>query len=181
MIVFLLLLPLVNVYAADWQYTGGTKDGSTFYDAESIQYPDKDSVRVWVKSITSKAASSYFKGKKEKKLIDDAATKMASGYVPNYLLLESVKRIYKNENDYRGAIAEVIADEIIANEFGVHADVSIYYQIDCKGKRIGTLSFTKYRKDTSVETSGSTEQPKYDCISPDSTGEWLSMLVCPKG
>jgi hypothetical protein len=100
LIALLLLLPFAKAYSADWQYTGGTKDGSSFFDAEGVQYPEKDTVRVWVKSITNKTGRNCFKGKKGKKLIEDSAQKMASGYIPSYLLLESIKRIYKSKDDY---------------------------------------------------------------------------------
>lgn len=181
-IAVLLFLPLAAAHAADWQYTGGTHDGSTFFDAEGVQYPDQDIVRVWVKSIGNKASEDYFKeieGKRKEKFMEDTAQKRARGYIPKFFLLDSVKRLYK-ENEYENAIAEAVADEIVANENGVNAAASAYFEIDCKGKRIGTLSIIKYRNDGSVEKSGSTEQLKYESILPDTTAEWLSMLVCPK-
>jgi len=183
LIALLLLLPIVEAYAADWQYTGGTGDGSSFFDAEGVQYPDNDTVRVWIKSIANKTDDNYYKeikGKRKEKFIEDTAQNKERGYIPKFFLLDSVKRIYKSKNEYKNAIAGAIADEIIANEVGVSAAASAYFEIDCKGMRIGTLSIIKYRKDGSVEKSGSTEQPKYDDILPDTTAEWLSMLVCPK-
>jgi hypothetical protein len=177
LIAILLLLPIVEAYSADWQYTGGTDDASTFFDAEGVQYPDKDIVRVWIKSISNETGDNY---KRKEKFIEDTAQKMARGYIPQFFLLDSVKRIYKSKNEYENAIAGAITDEIIANEIGVSAAASANFEIDCKGNRIGTLSIIKYRKDGSVEKSGSTEQPKYDFILPDTTAEWLSMLACPK-
>lgn len=183
LIVILLLLPIVEAHAADWQYTGGTDDVSTFFDAEGVQYPDKDTVRVWIKSIAYKTSDNYYEeieGKRKEKFMEDTAQKKARGYIPKFFLLDSVKRIYKGKSEYESAIAGAIADEIIANDVDVHAAAKAFFEIDCKGKRIGIFSITKYRKDGSIEKSGSTEQPKYDYILPDTTGEWLSMLACPK-
>lgn len=182
LIAILLLLPIVEAYSADWQYTGGTDDGSTFFDAEGVKYPDKDTVRVWIKSIANRTSDDYYKeieGERKEKFIEDTAQKKARGYIPKFFLLDSVKRMYKSKNDYENAIAGAITDEIIANDIGVSTAASAYFEIDCKGKRIGTLSITKYRKDGSVEKSASTKQPKYDYILPHTTAEWLSMLVCP--
>ena len=182
LIAILLLLPIVEAYAADWQYTGGTDDGSTFFDAEGIQYPDKDTVRVWIKSIANRTSDDYYKeieGKRKETFIEDTAQKKARGYIPKFFLLDPVKRMYKSKRDYENAIAGAIADEVIANDIGISAAASAYFEIHCKGKRIGTLSIIKYRKDGSVEQSASTKHPKYDDILPHTTAEWLSMLVCP--
>lgn len=183
LIVILLLLHLVEAHATDWQYTGGTNDASTFFDAEDVQYPDKDTVRVWIKSIAYKTSDNYYKeieGERKEKFIEDIALKKARGYIPKFFLLDSVKRMYRGKSEYESAIAGAIADEIIANDVDVHAAAKALFEIDCNGKRIAIFSITKYRRDGSVEKSVSTKQPQYDYILPDTTGEWLSMLVCPK-
>jgi hypothetical protein len=46
----------VEAYAADWQYAGLVgKDKVSFFEAEDIQYPEKDTVRIWVKNIPEKS------------------------------------------------------------------------------------------------------------------------------
>jgi hypothetical protein len=183
LIVILLLLPVVEAHAADWQYTGGTDDVSTFFDADGVQYPDKDTVRAWIKSIAYKTSDNYYKeieGKRKEKFIENTAQKKARGYIPKFFLLDSVKRMYRGKSEYESAIAGAITDEIIANEVDVNSAAKALFEIDCHGKRIAIFSITKYRGDGSVEKSVSTKQPKYDDILPDTTGEWLSMLVCPK-
>ena len=140
-------------------------------------------MRVWIKSISYKASDSYQKqieGKRKEQFIEETAQKKARGYIPNFFLLDSVKRMYKGKSEYENAIAGAIEDEIIANDVDVHAAAKAFFEIDCRGKRIAIFSITKYRKDGSVEKSGSTKQPKYDYTLPDTTGDWLSMLVCPK-
>jgi hypothetical protein len=183
LIVTLLLLPLVEAHSAEWQYTGGTDNGSTFFDAKGVQYPDKNTVRVWIKSISYKTSDNYDKeieGERKERFIEETAQKKARGYIPEFFLLNSVKRMYRGKSEYESAIAGAIADEVIANDVEVHPAANALFEIDCNKKRIAIFSITKYRIDGSVEKSVSTKKPKYDDILSDTTGEWLSMLVCPK-
>lgn len=44
-VVFLLLLPLAEATAADWQYMGSSSsEGESFFDAGSVQYPNKNAM-----------------------------------------------------------------------------------------------------------------------------------------
>lgn len=176
-----LLLPLSGAYAADWQYAGLVgKDKASFFDAEGIQYPDKDTVRMWVKNIPEKTIKKYFNGREREQVIEDSARKIASGYIPNYLKLESIKRTQSNDLATQDALATMVSDEIIANKAGLQAITATYFEIDCKGKRIAPLTIIKYRKNGSVAKSETPQPAKYFYIVPDSSGDWLSMLVCPK-
>ncbi len=93
LIAVFLLLPSAAAYAADWQYAGIVgKDKASFFDAADIQYPDKDTVRLWVKDISEKTIKHYFNSKDRDQIIDESARKIASGYIPDFLKLESTKR-----------------------------------------------------------------------------------------
>lgn len=176
-----LLLSLAGAYAADWQYAGLVgKDKASFFDAEGIQYPDKDTVRMWVKNIPEKAIKKYFNSKDRDQVIEESARKITSGYIPNYLKLESIKRTLPTDLKMQDALATMVSDEIIANKPGVQATTATYFEIDCKGKRISPLTIIKYRKNGSVAKSETPQPAKYFYIVPDSSGDWLSMLVCPK-
>lgn len=186
LIASLLLLPLAEAHATDWRFAGNVDNiDASYFDADGIQYPDKDTVRVWVKYISVNTINRYFESNHRKQVIDDTAKKIASGYIPNYVALEPVQRTLpsdpnQKEDKLRNILAEVISGEVIANKAVVHATSAIFYEIDCKGKRIGLLEYIKYRTYGSIEKSQSLERPQYDSIKPDSSGEWLSMLVCPK-
>ena len=81
----ILLLHLASTYAADWQYAGNVdKDKASFFDAAGVQYPDKDTVRLWVKYIPEKTIKSYFNSKNREQVIEESASKMASGYIPEF-------------------------------------------------------------------------------------------------
>lgn len=175
------LFPLAEVYAADWQYAGNVdKDKASFFDAAGVQYPDKDTVRMWVKYIPEKTIKSYLNSKNREQVIEESALKMASGYIPVFIKLESIKRTLPDDLKMQDAIATMISDEIIANKADVQADTTTYFEIDCKGKRIAPLTIIKYRKNGNIAKSEIPKQTKYFYIVPDSSGDWLAMLVCPK-
>jgi hypothetical protein len=176
-----LLFPLAEAYAADWQYAGNVgKDQASFFDAAGVQYPDKDTVRIWVKYIPEKTIKSYLNSKDREQVIEESALKMASGYIPVFIKLESIKRTLPDNLKMQDALATMISDEIIANKSDVLADTTTYFEIDCKGKRIAPLTIIKYRKNGGIAKSEIPKQAKYFYIVPDSSGDWLAMLVCPK-
>lgn len=175
------IFPLAGAYAADWQYAGNVdKDKASFFDAAGVQYPDKNTVRMWVKYIPEKTIKNYFNGKNREQVIEESALKITSGYIPDYLKLESIKRPLPTELKMQDALATMVSDEIIANKADVQATTATYFEIDCKGKRIAPLTIIKYRKNGNIAKSEIPKQTKYFYIVPDSSGDWLAMLVCPK-
>ncbi len=167
--------------AADWQYAGIVgKDKASFFDAADVRRPDKGTVRIWVKDISEKTIKSYFKSKDGDRIMDEAASRIASGYVPEFLKLESSKGMLPSDFNMQDALATMVSDEIIANRPGVLSVTSTYFEIDCMGKRIAPLTIIKYRKNGSIAQSQSPPQARYFYIVPDSSGDWLAMLVCPK-
>jgi hypothetical protein len=177
----LCLLSFVEAYAADWQYAGLVgKDKASFFDADSVQYPDKDTVRLWVKNVPEKTIKKYFSGKNRDQIIDESARKIASGYIPGFLKLETIKRTPPEDPGVQDALATMVSDEIIANKPGAQATTSTYFEIDCKGKRMAPLTIIKYRKNGHIAKTETPQPAKYFYIVPDSSGDWLSMLVCRK-
>lgn len=175
------LLPLSAAFAADWQYAGIVgKDKASFFDAADIQYPEKDTVRLWVKDIAEKTIRGYFKSRDGDQIIDESARKIASGYTPEFLKLESTRRAFPADFKMQDALATMVSDEIIANKAGVPSVTSTYFEIDCKGRRIAPLTVIKYRKNGNIAKSQTPQQARYFYIVPDSSGDWLAMLVCPR-
>ena len=168
-------------FAADWQYAGIVgRDQASFFDAADIRHPDPDTVRIWVKDIPEKTIRGYFKSRDGDRVMDEAAGKIAAGYVPGFLKLESSKRAFPADFRMQDALATMVSDEIIANRPGVQAVTSTYFEIDCKGRRIAPLTIIKYRRNGSIAKSQTPPQARYFYIVPDSSGDWLAMLVCPR-
>lgn len=179
LVAILILLPPA-AFAADWQYAGIVgRDQASFFDAADIRHPDPDTVRIWVKDIPEKTIRSYIKSKDGDRVMDEAAGKIAAGYVPGFLKLESSKR-FPADFRIQDALATMVSDEIIASRPGVQAVTSTYFEIDCKGRRIAPLTIIKYRRNGSIAKSQTPPQARYFYIVPDSSGDWLAMLVCPK-
>ena len=175
------LLLLSAAYAADWQYAGIVgKDKASFFDAADIQYPDKDTVRLWVKDISEKTIRGYFKSRDGDQIMDESARKIASGYTPEFLKLESTRRTLPADFKMQDALATMVSDEIIANKAGVQSVTATYFEIDCKGRRIAPLTIIKYRNNGNIAKSQTAQQARYFYIVPDSSGDWLAMLVCHK-
>lgn len=175
-----LLFAAADGFAADWQYAGIVgKDKASFFDAADIQHPDKDTVRIWVKDISEKTIRGYFKSSDGDRIIDEAASRIASGYVPAFLKLESSKGMLPADFNMQDALATMVSDEIIANRAGVPVVTSTYFEIDCKGRRIAPLTIIKYRNNGSIAKSQTPQQARYFYIVPDSSGDWLALLVCP--
>lgn len=175
-----LLLSSAAAVGADWQYAGLVgKDMASFFDAADIQHPGPGTVRIWVKDIPEKNIRSYFKDGDRDRIIDQAASRIAGGYVPAFLKLETSRRTLPADFRMQDALATMVSDEIIANRPGVPAVASTYFEIDCKGRRMAPLTMIKYRKNGSIAKSLTPQQAKYFYIVPDSSADWLAMLVCP--
>jgi hypothetical protein len=184
LITFLLLLPLVEAHAAKWRFAGNVDNViASYFDADGIQYTDKDIVRVWVKYIPMEIIHRYFESNRRKQVMDDTAKEMASGYIPNFVTLEVIQRTFpsdliQKEATLQSMTAEVISGEIIANKTVIHASNKILFEIDCNGKKIRLLEYVKYRTYGTIEKTQAIEQPQYESILHDTSGEWLAMLVC---
>jgi len=184
LIAFLLLLPLPEAYASDWKVIGASQvDKETvevlFFDAESVKQQD-DTVRVWVEGVPKKTLGDIFNQKHNEKLIEAVASKLVTGYVPPYVMLQSLKGKYSNTKVFDDDRLDVMSEEVIVNIMDVRITSKIYYEIDCKEERIAPLSVILYRKDGSLKQSSDSHSPKYSYIVPDSNGERLSQVLSPK-
>lgn len=173
---------MTGAYASDWKVIGGAQIGKetlvTFFDAESVKHQD-ETVRVWVEGVPVKTLERIFKIEHNEKLIEATARKVATGYVPPYVMLQSDKGKYPNAKAFQDDIVDVTSQEVIVNTMGVRVASKFYFEIDCKEKRIATLSVSIFRKDGSLEKSSDSHSPEYSYISPDSNGERLSQVLCP--
>ena len=187
LIALLSLLSLANVYASDWRYTGNTggkDDSAMFYDADSISYPNKDTVRVWIKLISQKALDKWAqKHSLDKRVIDAVAKKIAYGYSPDYFEIPSVKSqrstAVPKQEEQRNIEMQIMIEEQLADFGDVKETAKVFDEIQCAERQLGFLSIVMYKSNGEV-TSTDTDNPQYHHVAPDTTGEWLLMLVCPK-
>ncbi len=139
----------------------------SFYDDETVEHLSNGNVRVWVKSIKD---SEFKKAgeKNNKKIIAASREKLVKGYIPPYAFVE-------NTTTYDESI-EIISWEEIANLPTIKPFVKIMFEINCKDKISRTLSTIIFNKDNSTESIS--EPGKWDYISPESTGETLTKILC---
>ncbi|MDR3501740.1 MAG: hypothetical protein P4L79_04080 [Legionella sp.] len=184
LLVFLFLFPVV-AQAADWRFYGSSKiktdDESLFYDAGSVQHLSETTVRVWMTAFPKKQIDHVMKTANEK-MINATAKKMASGYIPDYCLLQEVEKSVSSKKELDDMIIDVIGAEVAANSDNVKSSAQFFYEIDCSKKRIGELSITFFNPDGSVANSRNVnnDTPKFSYIPPNSNAERLSQMVCTK-
>lgn len=177
-----ILLPLSAgvAHGSDWQYTGYSKVGDVetrqFFDAESVSRPAKDVVRVWVQSIRVRDFDRYYKVHEEV-VFEKAARKIVSGYIPRFVLLRSVASAY-DAKELNNAVAQMTADEIVANTREIQPVGKFYWEIDCAGKRNKLLDGIMLDDNGNPKANPGRRTGQYHFIAPDSNGEWLSLLTC---
>ena len=170
-------LMVTSLAASDWKICGYIPAQNNlqllFYDASSVTVSGKV-VRVWTKSITRKTLNVL--GSKHKELIDAAARRMNSGYVPELLTLEAMKAQVKDNNDYRNGLGSEIFDEMISNLPESYAHTSIFWEIDYNTKRYAMLTVTTQDKAGKIKT-GARDIPKYEYLEPDTVMDHLTKLI----
>jgi hypothetical protein len=183
------LLPLLTAslfasaaQASEWLYAGYFKtsgvEAHQFFDAESVSHPTPDLVRVWVKSIQLRFFDRYYKTH-EKIVVEKSARKVVSGYLPRFLTLDAVKSQYE-ASQLKDAAIELTGYEVMANEPDIHASSKLYFEIDCVLQRIKLLDGIVYSDQGGVQKKGGKPDLEYHFIAPDSNGQWLSQLLCPR-
>jgi hypothetical protein len=179
---------VATVYASDWRYfgnSGGKDDSAMFYDADTIEHPNKDSIRVWTKLIPQESLTKYVdKHHADKQIIDGVAKKLVNGYIPEYLELPSIKKRYSMTVSTKEELADikvnVVLSEFLANSGNVQESAKIFSEIQCVQKQIGTLSIITYKKDGSSSSEDFQIPMFIKHVAPDTSGEWLLFMVCPK-
>jgi hypothetical protein len=169
-LLFTIALPHFDAVGADWKFFGGTMVSGekmlTFYDAESSKYT-AGTVKVWVESIGQSEFNTKMKMHK-KQNIEKAAEKVVSGYSPPY---SSVNK----KTSYDDSI-EVISWEELANSSVLQPRAKLLFEINCKDKKIRTLTGTSFKNDGDITSS--TKASEWNYISPESNGETLQKILC---
>jgi len=143
--------------ASDWRYAGtlrlqdGGGDAPQFFDAWSIGHPTKSTTRVWVKVIRPRDLENYHKAH-EPSVTHEVAHKIATGYVPDFLLLPAARSALTAQGSGRlpggipatldEAVAELTRYEVIANAVDIRAVSKLWIEIDCVAKRFRNLTLS---------------------------------------
>ena len=181
--VIALLLSSKIVGAADWQYTGDSSvdedEVAVFYDASGIQHLPNAVIRVWTANISLKSFDDYFNKHPtpEKQFVAKVAERIRTDGPTGWLLIPSIIKKYTSGNYKSLDPISLATEEVLINEGDVPISGKVYYEIDCAQKKSKALSVIIYGTDGEIKNMSSHES-NYMFIPPDSTGDWLSQLVC---
>jgi hypothetical protein len=159
---------------ANWKYAGiaslekDSPHALAFFDADNIQYLPNGDVTVWVKTIDASEINRRVAGEKE--LAKKATEKMAKSYYPPYFMLNP------DPDPGIDTYIEMIEWEEAANVSDIRPRARILYEINCRERRIQTLSAVTYKSDGT--TTFTSDFDKWSDIVPESTGDTLRRIVC---
>lgn len=157
---------------ADWKYYGaGTLQKSenvmTYYDAGSIEHLSDGHVKVWTKSISR---SDVERTLNLEEVTKRAELKIEAGYIAPYILSNS-----KPQPKYDVNMQTTVWEEA-ANEDVIKPKLKVFYELNCKAKKIRNLSVISYKNDGGTETRSETD--KWVSIGTESNPETLYKLLC---
>jgi hypothetical protein len=162
---------LAQPSGVDWKAYGGAKlapetDVSCFHDANSVlQQPDSH-IRVWTKCLRDKELENFDQTTDiGKKIIDNAADKVAHAYIPPYALIDP------NVDFNKGM--EITAAEQVADLSYIQPVATIYYELNCSERMSRELSI-------SVQTGDSRDTPRnWKYVPPEGNAANLLKILCP--
>ncbi len=163
-----------DVLQANWKYIGGTQpdkqSGRTlsFFDSENIQHLPNGDVRVWIREVDASEIDGLVA--KDKKLLDQAAEKVARSYYPPYYS--------SNVGSDQGvdSYIEMITWEEAANHADIRPRAKLQYEIRCMEKTMQTVTAMIYKNDGT--TTFASDFDSWTPIVPESTGDSLRRLLC---
>jgi len=157
--------------SVDWKMYGAVSFGESgvcFYDAKGMRGGPDGTIRVWTKCLRQKDLDGIdFKKPANNTILNEAAKKMLTGYMPPIASVETI------DDDQKTAF---ISYEVTADLSNLKPQSRIYYELNCPERMIRELSM-------SFEVKGkSTFQDKpreWQYVPPEGNGDRLLRLLCP--
>lgn len=170
--------------ASDWKFGGSleAKGGVeiVFYDAGSVVRTNA-SVRFWTESIPVAVLTAYGKPKqKEKELIEAVARKIASGYIPPFLILKSSRALYKSDSELMDKLADAVYWEIVANDRSTRISSRFCFEIKCVQKMIRTLEGDVFDRHGLAQPRRGSFDQTWRYIPPDTNSASWAELFCSR-
>ena len=158
----------------DWKLYGyvelkGTSGFSDcFFDSTGAINTSDRHVRVWTKCLPDKPLSELKPSDYDGKLLQSVAQKQSRHYLPPYATVRNV-----TEKD----LLSIIIHEEAANLDYIHAQVRIFYDLDCSGQMERELSTNYELNGLSASTNNPTD---WQQVAPETNAANLLRLACPK-
>jgi len=167
-IVAVMLSARAQAVDVDWKMYGFVPNQSAycFYDANGITRTS-NRVRVWTKCLLQKDLDGLdIKGELGGKIVENAARKLVSNYVPPYAMIEDI--------NYDQATV-IIQYEETANLSHIQPSARFFYELNCSERMIQILS-------TYVRVNGKegfSEKPSgWQHVPPEGAGAALLKMLC---
>ena len=157
---------------ADWKYYGaGTLKKSenvmTYYDAGSIEHLSDGHVKAWTKCMSRSKVERTINSEEVTK---KAARKIEAGYVAPYVLSNP-----QAQPNYDVNMRTTVWEEA-ANEGVIKPELKVFYELNCRTKKIRTLSVISYKNDGGTEARSETDT--WISLGPGSNSETLYKMLC---
>jgi len=176
-LLFIALLSTAFLHGAeaqgeDWKFYGEgdlPKSGAViaYYDAESIKSLPDGYVRTWTKCISHSEVERIMNLEEVTK---KAARQIKAGYVPPYILSNP-----KPEPGYEVNM-RIIGWEAAGNYDVIKPKRKVFYELNCRAKKIRNLSMINYKNDGGTETSSAIDT--WIHVSPESNSDSLYKILC---
>lgn len=165
--------PTAHASDVDWKLYGGAKVNGVsdycFYDASGVVTQADAHVRVWTKCLLQDEVESVDIEKQfSDKPLEDAAQKVARGYVPPIIVIGKM--------DFK-KIADVVVAETIADISNAQPVSRILYELNCSQTMFRELNITIQGNGK----FGSVDKPTdWKYIASETNGANLHKILCPR-
>lgn len=158
--------------SVDWKMYGwgSDPDGDNFcfYEAKGLDRRADDHIRVWTKCLLQKDLDSVnIKNDYGGKILENSAQKALKPYIPPIARVEDV--------DYDKSITISLYEET-ANIADLKEHMRIFYEFDCRERRVRELSMYIYY---SGKTGSRRTPNEWAYVPPEGNGARLLKLLCP--
>ncbi|HEY4941865.1 MAG TPA: hypothetical protein VII56_10590 [Rhizomicrobium sp.] len=158
----------VRAANVDWKLYGGMQANAgnsyCFYEERGIQNLPNKFIRVWAKCLLQKdmdavdATKPYFRA-----AVDMSGSRVAHYYMPPYVRIERTNA---------AQAIQVTTYEAIADVSDITPEAQLYYELDCKQRKIRTLQAT-------IGTISSHAPLDWTNVAPEGNGANMVELLCP--
>jgi hypothetical protein len=164
---------LTQTLSVDWKLYGGVPlDGDSwcFYEARGVIVRPDGHIRVWTQCLLEKDIDNIdIKNDLGKNIIENAAQKVASYYVPPIAVVEDI--------DVNQAMT-ITRYEETANISYIQPAARIFYELNCSERMMRELS--TYLRAPSGQGSSSDKPSDWRYVPPQGNGATLLKILCPR-
>jgi hypothetical protein len=155
-----LIIPAARAADVDWKFYGGANNDYCFYDLHGAVQRRDDHITVWVKCLPQNAVNAIEVTDGEAKVIAD---KIVRGYVAPIISVG---------DEPFDKLPDVAIIEHIANISYIEPHARVFYELDCRGNMLRTLSIQI------PGHRGSDRPSEWKFVAPETNAARLVKMTC---